>query len=138
MNPEIKGRWLEALRSGDYPQTRRRLADDNGYCCLGVLCEIAVEDGIVTKGTAGGSLDDGIVYTSATDSADYEFSVLPVAVFEWAGMTEPNPRMDLTLEDIPEHARDIALEGPRYSLADLNDNLRMDFSEIADVIEKQL
>lgn len=137
MNPEIKGRWLEALRSGDYPQTRRRLADDNGYCCLGVLCEIAVEDGIVTKGTAGGS-DDGIVYTSATDSADFEFSVLPVAVFEWAGMTGPNPGMDLTLEDIPEHARDIAFEGTGYNLADLNDTLRMDFSEIAFVIEEQL
>jgi len=33
--------WLEALRSGDYQQTKRKLSDgDGGFCCLGVLCEV--------------------------------------------------------------------------------------------------
>ena len=55
MNPELKAKWLAALRSGDYPQTvhwLHRTAGDlhsnvdglrhvEGYCCLGVLCDIS-------------------------------------------------------------------------------------------------
>lgn len=37
MNKDIKKKWVEALRSGDYKQTRLRLQDKGGYCCLGVL-----------------------------------------------------------------------------------------------------
>ena len=33
--------WVPALRSGNYKQTRERLRDENGYCCLGVVCDIA-------------------------------------------------------------------------------------------------
>jgi hypothetical protein len=49
MNPEIKIKWLDALRSGKYPKGKGRLrktkTDVNGlenitYCCLGVLCDI--------------------------------------------------------------------------------------------------
>lgn len=29
-------KWLDALRSGKYAQTRGTLTDGNGYCCLGV------------------------------------------------------------------------------------------------------
>jgi hypothetical protein len=41
MNPEIKKKWLTALRSGEYKQTAGALKDTSGYCCLGVLCEAA-------------------------------------------------------------------------------------------------
>lgn len=35
---EIKQKWLDALRSGEYKQGKGRLRDGNGaYCCLGVL-----------------------------------------------------------------------------------------------------
>jgi hypothetical protein len=37
MNEQIKQRWIEALRSGEYEQTQGRLRDETGYCCLGVL-----------------------------------------------------------------------------------------------------
>lgn len=41
MNEELKKRWVEALRSGRYPQGKGLLRDVNGnYCCLGVLEEI--------------------------------------------------------------------------------------------------
>lgn len=40
MNQEMKAKWVEALRSGKYAQTRNRLRDDKGYCCLGVLVDI--------------------------------------------------------------------------------------------------
>lgn len=48
MDAELKKKWLEALRSGNYSQTRSNLflgtAEDGippGYCCLGVLCAVA-------------------------------------------------------------------------------------------------
>ena len=50
---EFKTRWLAALRSGHYPQTKRRLyrtrkmdkhlahaTYPDGYCCLGVAAEV--------------------------------------------------------------------------------------------------
>lgn len=38
---ELKKAWLKALRSGRYPQGRKRLhTNNNTYCCLGVACEI--------------------------------------------------------------------------------------------------
>lgn len=52
MNPELKEKWIAALRSGEYKQTKgrlmRRWKKQNGegynYCCLGVLETIAPGD----------------------------------------------------------------------------------------------
>lgn len=42
MNPSVKRAWVEALRSGEYQQVEGRLYDRyrDGYCCLGVLCDV--------------------------------------------------------------------------------------------------
>lgn len=32
--------WVGALRSGLFKQTRTRLQDKKGHCCLGVACEL--------------------------------------------------------------------------------------------------
>lgn len=42
MNPEIKVKWLEALRSGEYKQGKSSLYNrlHDSYCCLGVLLEV--------------------------------------------------------------------------------------------------
>lgn len=41
MDPEVKGRWIEALRSGQYKQGAHQLKTPDGCnCCLGVLAEI--------------------------------------------------------------------------------------------------
>lgn len=38
-------RWLKALRSGEYEQTRRKLCDSEGrMCCLGVYYDVNVDD----------------------------------------------------------------------------------------------
>lgn len=47
LNPDVKQRWIEALRSGKYEQGQGRLRDGDRYCCLGVLCEI---EGLVYDG----------------------------------------------------------------------------------------
>lgn len=35
-------KWIEALDSGDFEQTRETLQDDRGYCCMGVACEVLI------------------------------------------------------------------------------------------------
>lgn len=47
MNPTLKTAWLAALRSGDYVQTTCTLKDDTGYCCLGVLCRVALDEDLL-------------------------------------------------------------------------------------------
>jgi hypothetical protein len=41
MNKKLKQKWITALKSGVYKQTTGKLKDNTGYCCLGVLCEVA-------------------------------------------------------------------------------------------------
>lgn len=49
MKQEIAKEWIDRLRSGKYKQGKRYLERNGQYCCLGVLCEIAAENGIVKK-----------------------------------------------------------------------------------------
>ena len=56
--------WIDALESGNYPQTRGRLRDNKGHCCLGLLCEVS---GIGTwvpngKGSPPAGRDPGFSY----------------------------------------------------------------------------
>jgi hypothetical protein len=46
MDPQLKEKWLGALRSGAYAQTKNRLrSPENGFCCLGVVCNVLNHDG---------------------------------------------------------------------------------------------
>lgn len=40
IDEDVKARWVEALRSGEYQQGRRRLRTGGAYCCLGVLADL--------------------------------------------------------------------------------------------------
>jgi hypothetical protein len=44
MDPELKAKWVAALRSGEYQQTTGQLRKRDGYCCLGVLCAAIAAD----------------------------------------------------------------------------------------------
>jgi hypothetical protein len=44
MNPEVKARWVAALRSGEYKQGKGALRLNNKFCCLGVLCDLYGDD----------------------------------------------------------------------------------------------
>lgn len=37
-------RWIKALRSGKYDQARGRLRTPDGYCCLGVACDLLKDE----------------------------------------------------------------------------------------------
>lgn len=59
MDQELKRKWVEALRSGEYQQGNGKLCDNGRYCCLGVLYDIVVGDWRV--------LEDGLKATQRGD-----------------------------------------------------------------------
>lgn len=124
---EHRKQWIEALRSGRFSQTREKLRDENGYCCLGVVCELA-----------GIEAEDGAYYYVYED----EYLTLPQAGREWLGVRSPNPCLD-----IPEEVRSLGVQGhhPDSEEADayvewptdvaaLNDQ-GLTFNQLADLIE---
>lgn len=76
MNPEIKQRWVAALRSGEYKQGRNFLFRDGRHCCLGVLCDL------YTKET-------GIAWTAPSGQS------LPSEVIKWSEVASWSPRVDV-------------------------------------------
>ena len=112
MNPQIKQKWVDALRSGEYQQTQNRLHDENGFCCLGVLCDLYLKEN---------QLEWELVNNGNYYEFQYKAKILPLSVREWVGVGEGNPLVN---------------DG-HSTLAELNDG-GSTFNEIADVIEKQL
>jgi hypothetical protein len=113
MNPQIKQKWVSALRSGKYQQTQRRLHDENGFCCLGVLCDLYGKENNVEWDLANNGHNVYVFQDMV--------GCLPVSVKEWADLEDCNPRVDDQTD----------------SLIGLNDT-GCTFEQIADVIEKQL
>jgi hypothetical protein len=70
LNPNAR-KWVKALRSGKYEQTTHQLKSDEGYCCLGVACEVAVSAGVI-KGFDGNK------------------GALPPKVKQWLGLSTVN------------------------------------------------
>jgi hypothetical protein len=50
--------WLAALRSGKYKQGKIRLRYGDNYCCLGIACEVAGMEPIIS-----GIVDDEPIYS---------------------------------------------------------------------------
>jgi len=118
MDVEIKKLWLEALRSGEYKQAQGLLTDGEGFCCLGVLCDIH------SKVTGDGDWHDYVDSPTTYIAGLYESSdVLPAEVAEWAGLGITSPH-------VRHGANSVAI-------AELND-LGYEFSKLADIIEDQL
>src|SRR5258708_38427042 len=117
MNPATRARWTAALRSGDSQQGPGYLRrTDDGCCCFGVLCQLAVKDRILqaTQNENGIWQYDGC--------ADY----LPESVQAWAGLSQGNP--------------DVLTPSGPLPLAILNDGDdetegQWSFAEIADAID---
>lgn len=126
MNARVKELWTKALRSGKYPQDRGYLRTKQGYCCLGVLCDLAVIEGVIPQpqDTDPDDNEMGWYYygTSALDD------VLPQEVAEWAGLKNPG---------YPEDNPLVTVNDSVTSLAELNDD-GYTFARIADIIEENL
>jgi hypothetical protein len=117
MNLEIKTKWLAALRSGEYSQTRANLRDSEGFCCLGVLCDIYSKENEVSWGPPKKPY-----YSHLTMGG--MMSLPPEAVVEWSGLDRRSPIIDEAINRT----------GFMSELTVLNDD-GMPFSQIADLIE---
>lgn len=126
MNPEIRDRWVAALRSGNYAQGRGHLKEDAGYCCLGVLCELAVADGII------GAAEKYEMWWEYGHSANYP----PETVRVWAGLRSNDPV-------VRDNAAGISYELSKFNdgneeIADIDGESCVSphsFDQIADLIE---
>lgn len=125
MNADVKRRWVAALRSGDYVQGRGALRrpptplQSTEYCCLGVLCELAVADGVTTR------VDGNYNTTWYGDDGDRSATSLPVGVRDWAELGHCDPAVgSFDGDDV-------------HRLSALNDAGRS-FTEIAQLIEDRL
>jgi hypothetical protein len=117
MDPEVRARWTAALRSETYLQGRGNLREFDTFCCLGVLCDLAVSDGVVAM-----EVDENGCW-SYEGRGDY----LPLPVKEWAGI--PGDGED------PQVAVDMGEGVEGVGLASLNDDYRWTFAQIADAID---
>lgn len=123
MNKQVKEKWINALRSGDYQQGRHALKNtsyDNkdNYCCLGVLCDLYLKE----TPTANWSLqwDDSWQFETKTGHVE---QVLPKEVVAWAELKDENPIVERN--------------NFKDSIASYNDK-GTTFIEIAQLIEEQL
>jgi hypothetical protein len=132
MNPEIKAQWVAALRSGEYEQGQEYLHIGDSYCCLGVLCDLAVKAGVISETPDAGADIDENRY-AAYDDAE---TTLPESASRWAGLTEPDGSW---IEDPIMAIPDPTSPGNRrpHSVSSLNDS-GLSFAKIADLIEEQL
>lgn len=124
MNADVKAKWLAALRSGDYRQGTDRLNYGNAtYCCLGVLCEIAVAERATEPATRVG---DG-----STMMYGWSSTTPPEAVMAWAGIDDERrfPALN-TGTPLEWTAQNVLIE--------MNDGQGASFEQIADWVEENL
>ena len=110
MNKKIKQKWLEALRSGQYKQCKETLTNGEGFCCLGVLCNIH-------------ALEHNKVWENEFAPRYFNcFAYLPKQVMKWSEVKSIDGEF---------------IDGYHNccSLAILNDEGKS-FKEIVDIIEK--
>ena len=120
MNGRLKKQWVEALRSGNYKQSRGALCEvgvggREYFCCLGVLYDIAAvgdweKDAPETSAW-------GIPFDPDKDAPeDIEWGYLPSWVLRKVGLNQDQ----------------------QQGLAILNDDIDSTFSTIADYIEARI
>jgi hypothetical protein len=122
MKPDIKQRWLAALRSGNYEQGKGSLSkiDKKGnvsYCCLGVLCDILKDESKLFK------------QTYKIKAGNYEYSVYGI---EYVDECETLPYSQMEYVGISDADTNILIE---MNDDDVNEKT---FNEIADYIEDHL
>lgn len=112
MRKDIAEKWIKALKSGKYKQTSGYLRKDDGFCCLGVLCNLhAKEHPKIAKTQTNPNVYLG------------QMCVLPDSVKQWAEMDTDNG---------------LIYNGKSHGcLSEMNDQGKS-FKEIAEVIKQNI
>lgn len=117
MKKAIADKWIKALKSGKYKQGVYALKSEDNYCCLGVLCDIAIKED-----PSLGRWQSGAFFTK--DNAF--IGGLPPAVMRWSGVKNDG---GVIPKKVSTHFN---LE----TLAGLNDSGKYSFKDIAKVIKR--
>lgn len=90
LNPNAQ-KWVDALRSGKYKQGRQCLRRGDDFCCLGVGCEVAMDNGVPIRKT-----QDGELYRYGGRA-----SAMPDSAYRWYGL-RPGQEQDqlIRLNDV--------------------------------------
>lgn len=125
MNEEVKRLWQERLLDPNSKQTRGWLGriKGGGRCCLGHLCDLAVEQGVIPppeKHTTDG-YDGKKVHYLSYGKENYQ-SELPEEVVKWAELEESDPLVEW--------------RGDRLTLSVMNDGKKLRLPQIALLIEQ--
>ena len=116
MNTDVKDLWVAALRSGTYTQTTGELQNAYGFCCMGVLCDLYFQK--VGGNWTPSEDEEMIVFTD--EDGNTNFGTCPDGVMEWSGLKEENPYVS------------------GRHLSDWNDEEKISFDEIANLINENL
>ena len=112
MNKERLKLWVDALRSGRYLKGHGKLnRNDKHFCCLGVLCEVAMSNGLDLKKEYPTPTSNRVEYNNFS-------TALPFEVKSWI---DPNHNHDM--------------ERFCYNMIQYNDE-GMTFDQIANHIEQ--
>ena len=133
---QVRTAWIWELRHGGHAQGQQYLTRPNRdpdvaakmqHCCLGVLCTLAAEVGLVTA-SGGDDPRDSVLYFATDNPDDGDTQHLPVVVQRWVG----------TGEDGTVHVTTgIAGGEPQVAdVIDLNDSGDYTFKQIADLLEE--
>ena len=121
---ELKKEWIAALRSGKYAQRTEflhtKIDGVDKFCCLGVLCDLAVKHGILPAPNLETEI---ITYGDLSDYGRSSSAVLPLKLQEFMGV-------DSNQFEVGRHSKS--------TLTALNDCTKTPytFEKLADIIEK--
>ena len=127
--------WVTALRSGEYKQTLGELqASSNSFCCLGVACMVAMppED----RGT------NDLGYLVGYDLGHQNNALNEIGLISTNGTPTycPEDRFEDLVRYVkslwlPDFDHGFGLPPESLSLTHLNDEVKLSFEQIADVLE---
>lgn len=115
MKPEIHKMWIETLRTEEYEQGFGYLCAHNKHCAIGVLCELAIKNGVPLEKSNRKDDDENVcVY-------DEYSGLMPDIVMKWAQLKTGH----------------VHLPKRNINVLMLNDGEKYTFSEIADLLEAE-
>lgn len=118
MRKDVKKAWVKELRSGNHQQGTGALCARGEKCCIGVL-------GLVVERDFGGFLDE----TGTRFIGDWQDNIQSAEWFD-----EDTVHKDGSLPEVLWRALEI--HKPQSFYYGLNDDKRLAFTEIADIIEE--
>lgn len=130
MPRELRDKWVQALRSGEYRQDTKALMqqpifDEPGYCCLGILCMVSGL-GVLKPGCFTYRNPEYDHSTGGTQWDDDDVVLLPEVELQ-------DEELDDTLR------KTFGLSNDNHGrLIEMNDYEKKSFAEIADWIEDNI